>query len=70
MNPNRRKLRLRKSTVRELTPEAAARAVGGGKHIGDTDGCFTDDCPAPTVVDLTCVTAYCWTTPEYGRTCV
>jgi hypothetical protein len=37
MDPRNRKLRLLKNTVRNLTPSAASRAVGGAKQIQPGD---------------------------------
>src|SRR5262245_59356153 len=65
MNPRNRRLRLKKSTVRELDPEHATHAAGGGPPVikpGDSNepGC-TNTCLSCHFTQCdTCPITYCF----------
>lgn len=70
MNPRERRLRLHKSTVRDLTPRHASQARGGAIVFGTKTDTEQTNCTEPTGgCTATCNTA-CKTDCNGGYTCL
>jgi len=70
MNPRDRRLRLRRSTIRDLTPSKAAHVQGGAKYLA-TKTQSEEACPEPTGgCTATCGTACHTDCGGGGFTCI